>query len=145
MQCVSSCPPRYYRDVLTSASGPIAAGTVVCRPCSEGCSSCTGPTPTQCSQCTGVGLRHPNGTLECLDMCPAGTFPDAAAMCQPCDTVCECCAEPVSDYCRVCMGLQSDGCVPGCSTNPTNGVIDGGEWQWLIVHFRQFQMLSTML
>lgn len=130
LQCVSSCPPQYYRDVLTSASGPIVAGTAVCRPCSGGCSTCSGPTPTHCSQCTGMGLRHANGSLECVGACPTGTYQDLATMmCQPCNTVCECCEKSLTNYCSACDGLQSDSCASNCNTSGS----DNGECgQWLV-------------
>lgn len=119
MQCVSSCPPQHYRDVLTSASGPIVAGTAVCRSCSEGCLSCSGPTPNQCSQCATLGVRHANGTLECVDTCPVGTYPDAAdRLCQSCGTVCECCVRLLTNYCNACVNLRSNSCVSSCSGGP---------------------------
>lgn len=135
MQCVSSCPPQYYRDVLTSASGPIVVGTGVCRPCSRGCTSCSGPLPSQCSQCAGVGLRHANGSLECMNACPKGTYMDPSTMmCQACDTVCECCARPLTDYCSACMDLRSESCVSGCmTTSSMNGSGNGECWQQLMV------------
>ena len=119
MQCVSSCPLQHYRDVLTSASGPLVAGTVVCRPCSA---------PSQCSQCATAVVMHANGTLNCVDTCPDGTYLDTAdRLCQSCDTICDCCAEPLTDYCNVCIHLRSNSCVSACSTNGSNGGVASGK------------------
>ena len=78
-QCVGTCPPGYYGDntnyhclrcYQSSAGNPYS------------CLACTGPSSTACISCISGTFLFGS---QCIDSCPAGTWPDSATnTCRTC-------------------------------------------------------------
>lgn len=59
-ECLTSCPNGYYKNTSNN----------ICIACYGTCASCTGPTSTECTGCSGS--FYLNSTGECLPTCPDG-------------------------------------------------------------------------
>ena len=91
--CVTTCPSsRYYPDTTDFKCYRIyrifpfseVLMMVLFLACFEGCATCTGPTPNDCTSCDS-GLYLTNNT--CVDECPSGTFPDDTSQsCEGCSS-----------------------------------------------------------
>ena len=101
-QCVDYCEVNQYQ------SRNDAVNTTFCYDCHELCahnSSCSGPAPTQCSQCMYYQYR-----AECVGKCPQNTFADLTNNCVQCHSLCNQstgCTGPSSADCDDCAHLQS--------------------------------------
>jgi peptidoglycan/xylan/chitin deacetylase (PgdA/CDA1 family) len=110
-------------------------------PCSEGCTTCRGPTNTECLACE-KGKHLSKGDCVSCAVCPAGTF-TATACTEGADTLCSACGPDTyssagAETCTSCASCDdqnpctSDTCSPttGCSHAPIDGctqtVADGG-------------------
>jgi len=99
--CVDSCSAGQYLDHFDAES------TTFCRNCSEVCAidtECSGPAPTQCSQCKYVRYQ-----MECVPECPINTFEDQFNNCIPCHNLCDQsagCTGPAATECHSCANFM---------------------------------------
>ncbi|KAJ3037675.1 hypothetical protein HDV00_001397 [Rhizophlyctis rosea] len=119
-KCVKTCPDRTYKA---------ANGT--CTACDPTCSTCTGPSGTQCKTCTSPTQLAINGTCTSTTTsptCPSGTYKNATT-CTPCFPDCADCTGPSYTQCTKCANpfhvLDGTTCFVACrkgfypSTNGT--------------------------
>jgi peptidoglycan/xylan/chitin deacetylase (PgdA/CDA1 family) len=101
-------------------------------PCAAGCTTCRGPTNTECLAC-GKGKHLSKGDCVSCAVCPAGTF-TATACAEGADTVCSACGPDTyssagAETCTSCAtcddqnACTTDTCSPttGCSHAPIDG------------------------
>ena len=116
-ECVDYCEVDQYQ------SRNNAENMTFCYDCNELCaqnSSCTGPAPTQCSQCMYFHYR-----TECVRECPQNTFADETNNCVHCHSLCNqstSCTGPSSADCGDCAqftirGDASNVCTDKCPSN----------------------------
>ena len=91
--CSQSCPTGYWADATTHT----------CAPCHEACSSCTGPSKSQCESCHPGYYLQWNST-KCLKGCVApGYWPDPLTnLCATCSAECKSCSGPFNTQCTSC-------------------------------------------
>lgn len=113
----SSCPQAYFDDADNSPH----ASDVVCHPCSAECSSCNGPTNTDCQSCRNFFVSSSsNGPItQCLTAC---TETADSSSCLGCHIQCIGCMGPSNQQCVECRydtvtvdGAQT--CVPRCENS----------------------------
>ena len=116
-QCVDYCEVNQYENRND------AVNTTFCYDCHELCahnSSCSGPAPTQCSQCMYYQYR-----AECVGECPQNTFADMTNNCVQCHSLCNQstgCTGPSSADCDDCAHFtiksnESNVCIDKCPFN----------------------------
>ena len=118
--CLDSCPSGYWGNTTNN----------VCSACDTACSTCTGPSYKQCSDCnSGYFLqpgRRPRAT--CLSSCPIGYGEDSVNnTCVMCDSSCSVCTGSSNTQCSICnegFFLQ-----PAPSTTTCLDSCPAGYWQ----------------
>lgn len=61
-ECKASCPSGFFGD----------RDNQECKPCDSACSSCAGPSPSQCMSCSQGGFRLGAPVGTCVASCPEG-------------------------------------------------------------------------
>lgn len=91
---------------------------LICQPCSQECSSCTGPLNTDCQSCANAFTTSTtNGPVtQCLSSCSLATD---QSLCQTCNPQCSGCTGPSNQLCLMCSqdSILLSGtltCVPRC-------------------------------
>ncbi|KAK7933749.1 hypothetical protein WMY93_004645 [Mugilogobius chulae] len=87
-KCISECPPQHYKDSHSR-----------CRACHSSCSSCWGPSVSQCSDCLS-GLFLQQG--QCVETCGEGMYPQHQT-CHNCHPSCRSCVGPLASDCVLCL------------------------------------------
>ena len=91
-QCLTSCPTKYYKDTTVSK----------CIACQLECTTCFGPSNSQCNSCQSGYFLQPTST-SCLDSCPLGYWSDSSKnICSSCNLACSICTGPNNNQCSVC-------------------------------------------
>uniref|UniRef100_A0A0B7BDJ9 P/Homo B domain-containing protein n=1 Tax=Arion vulgaris TaxID=1028688 RepID=A0A0B7BDJ9_9EUPU len=107
--CVTDCPKEFYKDGK------------MCLPCEMSCSSCSGPTLTQCLSCPlGHSFQLSNNQRICSVECLAGFFLKNNS-CLPCDSNCKECSNTDSS-CTSCFSdflIEQKKCVLDMSQRRT--------------------------
>ena len=86
---LTACPAHTYKQ----------SSTGFCKPCGNGCDSCS---ETACLVCSSGQYQNGQGVNCPLTACPDTTFPDTATnFCKPCGSNCKTCVS--SKACSVCM------------------------------------------
>ncbi|KAI1301502.1 Furin-like protease 2 [Halotydeus destructor] len=118
-ECIlGDCPSGHYLD---------QNGNQQCRQCHRYCTSCTGPSHTQCTKCV-PGTTSRKGLCE---PCRDGEFLTGTS-CQRCHSNCATCSGPLAADCTSCespTNLNRGKCVPCCrgSSSPRNLVANSNE------------------
>lgn len=106
-ECIPMCPSDYYMDRFNH-----------CRPCHSLCvGGCTGPSSTDCMQCTNTSIVHDNGTIECVTSCNNGNINNMyrdvlTGQCMPCHSYCSLqagCTGPTASDCILCSNYTLGG------------------------------------
>ena len=96
-----------------STNGWPNGATNTCDSCSTTCLSCTGPNSNQCTACNQATANKYFTSNECRTVCPDGTYPDGANICQTCDARCTKCASAGYTNCQSCSNgfyLKTSNC-----------------------------------
>ena len=116
--CNSSCPSGYYADSSRNK----------CIPCDKACSTCTGETQNNCTECNAGFYLQPLAPTTCINSCPSGYTTDISInQCTPCDLNCKECSQSVSNctscdsgkylYQNECVTICPDGYYENSTTN----------------------------
>lgn len=90
-ECQASCPSAFYGDT----------GNQECKPCDATCSSCSGPSSSECTSCSQGRFLFQNGL--CLLHCPEGHYPEPInKTCTPCSSSCKQCNPLDPNKCTSC-------------------------------------------
>ena len=105
-ECIPACPTTYYTDEQNH-----------CQSCHAQClGGCSGPTSTQCSNCTNAFIARPNNTRECVEDCNADSslktmYRDTSTSeCKACHQYCSVtagCTGPTAGDCVSCSNFTS--------------------------------------
>ncbi|KAG7220426.1 hypothetical protein INR49_003292 [Caranx melampygus] len=87
-KCITQCPNQYYLDNHNR-----------CRACHSSCSSCWGPSVSQCTQCPAGLLLHQG---QCVEACGEGLYPQDNT-CHNCHPSCRSCVGPLASDCLRCL------------------------------------------
>ena len=71
LSSASTCPDGYYPDQLRSPTGILDAGTEICLPCDELCSTCIGPGVSS-SSCLNCAIAEDEDGM-CVSACQDGS------------------------------------------------------------------------
>ena len=111
-RCTQDCPNGYYANAIT----------YVCDPCDLACSTCFGPSNTECFQCATGYHSEPSSQSTCNSSCPARYFRyPASDLCLACYFSCSSCYGTTRFDCITCnSGLylqpSSNECLTSCPT-----------------------------
>jgi len=123
--CVEQCPHNYY-----SNDG-------ACLQCDPLClAGCTGSGPMYCDECLFAGVKHSDGSIECVEECDSSTYylNSSTSLCEQCSDMCSSldgCDGPSSTDCRSCRMPNSsmpgtfkfnDMCILECNLMSNNTV-----------------------
>jgi len=137
--CVSTCPTTYYTDqsgwcLRCPSTCVTCRNSTFCTTCASGytftngvcvnsssntcitnCVSCSGGICRACNGNTLLYINPVNGSAQCVDSCPAGSFA-FAGKCLVCNEACATCSN-TQDNCTSCVAglfLYKQNCVPAC-------------------------------
>lgn len=119
-----SCPLGYFPISLSSLTSSlpstITEDTLLCQQCHSLCSSCDGPSVSDCQTCRSAYFTNTTtATVACIQSCEQTT----AANCIACHSQCDGCRGPTDRDCVACRedsliaGTGEIVCVPSCSGN----------------------------
>ena len=91
--CSPTCPAGYYQDTSSNS----------CSACNTACTTCTGPTNTDCPSCNNNYYLQPSSTT-CLTTCPStGYWPNSGThTCDSCHSACLTCSGSANTECSTC-------------------------------------------
>uniref|UniRef100_A0A3B4AGL3 VWFC domain-containing protein n=1 Tax=Periophthalmus magnuspinnatus TaxID=409849 RepID=A0A3B4AGL3_9GOBI len=92
-RCLPQCPPGFYQDHH------------VCRACAPSCLSCSGP--SQCDSCGHQGALLSPDRLQCVSVCPSGSYQHDHMHCRECHSSCSECQGPTEAECVSCSHLAA--------------------------------------
>lgn len=136
-----TCAPCRTADACAPTQTLVGSCTAdaspVCINCDPSCASCDGVGPDRCVTCASGRVRSADGSA-CLESCPAGQFPKAAAggsgvdevRCSSCNAACASCAES-ADRCTACPPggrtflREADGACVAAAECPASTFADG--------------------
>ena len=122
---MSACPLGYFFTSLSSLSSPslpptITESTLLCQQCDSLCSSCDGPSASNCQTCSFAFFTNTTvATIMCIRSCDQMSTSD----CITCHNQCLGCTGPSDRDCVMCREdnvLTGEGervCVPMCTGN----------------------------
>lgn len=124
---MSTCPLGYFSTSLSSLSSSsslppaITESTLLCQTCHSLCSSCDGPSASDCQTCSSAFFTNTNtnpARVECVLSCDQTNASD----CVTCHNQCNGCRGPSDRDCVTCKedSLVLEGetvCVPSCTGN----------------------------
>lgn len=131
---MSTCPLGFFSTSLSSLTSSlppaIAKSTLLCQQCDSLCSSCDGPSSSDCQTCRSAFFTNAStnsARVECIKSCNQTSVND----CTACHIQCDGCRGPSDRDCVTCReeSVTIEGeyvCVPSCTGNTylslTNGV-----------------------
>ncbi|EAR90506.3 zinc finger lsd1 subclass family protein (macronuclear) [Tetrahymena thermophila SB210] len=108
--CVLSCNPNQYKNISNQT----------CSSCDYSCSTCSGPSYTNCLSCSGNTFLYQN---QCIANCPVKYFNNASNnQCTACDYTCQQCNGTAPNNCLSCQlpryfDPTSNSCLMTCNSN----------------------------
>ncbi|KAL4493947.1 hypothetical protein ABPG72_021964 [Tetrahymena utriculariae] len=107
--CVTTCPNGTYQNLSNNQ----------CSPCDPTCTTCNGPTSSQCLTCT-LPKYFQLTSGQCVNNCNTNQYQDNSSVtCQNCNSNCASCSGGAQNNCLSCSGslfldLNTNTCVSNC-------------------------------